>query len=204
MKSDSRWQWAKRPRWAILLIALGLFVGWWLWPITLYEAVGRYRTYKITLPNSSETAGGSIAVMPFQTDLWRERERLEKLKRMATYAEPVPDLGRAAYWIRLDSREHQEHPNLLWNRSNVTFSLVARKLEGHWPGSPQWKSACERIARETDAEFLNGTAGSYEIKTHRIPRVIVLARSAWDQSLRRQGVREPLPWWRLPKPGKAP
>ena len=56
------------------------------------------------------------------------------------------------------------------------MTLVANGVfEGSPPGSTGWKLALEEVAREFDADFLEGQAGTWQIKSRWIPRGVIWA-----------------------------
>lgn len=197
----ARWKWLRRPKWIGVLVAAICLIGWLLWPVKVYEIVGRTRGYVITLPESSESSGGSIDVLPWHEGPWSTRIQVEESMGDLSQATRVSGLGDWAYWTpeRLDKRITPQRvipPHLTWARSNIEFNLrTSRRLDGHERGAPEYIAACERVARETDAAFLEGKAGSYENRPHWIPRALLWGREQIDIHRRKAGIRTE-GWWK--------
>lgn len=191
---NRRWAWLKRPRWALLTGVLVLLLAYFLWPIRLYEVVGRTRGYVITLPDSGETSGGGIDVLWYPEGPWETQRRFEEIGHSDQEIRKIDDIGDGAFWLESTGGKPGEPRNLVWSRGNVGFALSAETLDGHGVGTPEWIETVERIARDTDREFLEGRAGSYEIQAHWWPRGMILIRMKYDEWLLKQGER-PRGWW---------
>ena len=188
--SESRWRWVRRPRWALPLILIGGGLAWCLWPITLYELADRTRGIGIVLPDSSETQGGSISMSPHYEGPWVTRERV-----VAGGGTRVADLGDVALWRSGPTPREPDREVLSWSRGNFSFTLAAKRLGEHEPGTEGWTQRCEDHAREIDRQFLDGHVDGHEIRRHRWPRAWIWARSWWDERERQQGGR-PEAWWK--------
>ena len=188
----SRWRWIRRPKWMAILAVLAVFLGWLFWPVTVYEVVGRTRGFGITLPGSSERTRRSINVMPFFEGPWETRKRLKDSagEKPNLKVREIGDLGDCAFWIGDDPG------SLNWVRGNIRLALNVRgPIEEHDEGSPGWITTCERIARDTDAAFMDGRAGTKEIRPHHIPRGTLWLREQIDDRRRKAGVRTD-GWWK--------
>lgn len=178
-----------------------VLIGWLLWPVKVYEIVGRTRGYAITLPDSSEVSGGMIDVTPWHEGPWTTRARVEQEMGDLSQATRVLGLGDWAYWMpeRLDKRmtpNRVNPPVLTWGRSNIEFNLRTQdRLLGHERGTSNYLAACERLAREADAVFMAGKAGSYENRAHWIPRLVLWGREKIDDRRRKAGIRTE-GWWK--------